>query len=205
MPMKPWRLLLLSLLLVSACKTDSNATPTRPLPIEYSSADGTFSYLFADKKLFAGFLPEILKNKNLGGGDLRAANTVSMKCVLVGDKGYETSYAVPFPTKLDASYKCANTEFKVISCNGGNASCETALIIGRYHPPMVEDRNAYQEFMFFYDHCRGITSFIDKKTREEKFDFGRSIELRSYSGILADESSAECKSEKLAFDTFLSG
>jgi len=205
MPVKSCLLVLSLLLLFGACKADGDAISAQPRLVEYSAADGTFSYVFTGKEIFSGFLPDLIKHKNLVEGNLRTANTASMKCILVGDGEYATSYAVPTPIKLKASYKCANTEFEVISCNGGRASCETALIMGRYRPPMIEDRKAYQELMFFYDHCRGMTSFINQMPREERFAFGRAVELRSYSGILADESSAECKREKLEFDSFHSG
>lgn len=161
--------------------------------IEYSNADGTYSLIFIGNKVFSGFEPLLVHDQSL---QMRAERKVvgEIKCISISTGGEtQFSYAVTNPMELGKKYQCENTKFEILKCNGGAASCEVALVRGRYFPPMVSDKSQFQEFLMYADYCRGIISIIDKYENEKKFEFGRSLELRDRTGILADTQSKECR------------
>lgn len=197
--MSAYRFCSFLLLALSGCAQAPEKGKKEPPVIEYSTADGSFSYVVTPTKFYAGFGPMIIDKNGVVGADVRQIRKGDMHCMLVGEKGDEISLAIERPTRMGAAFECANTKFDVIYCNGASENCANALIRSRYYPPMKHD-GAYLETLYFYDRCRGILSFMDTGADkvEPGFGFGFANELRGYNGILADESSADCRREREA-------
>lgn len=191
-------------LAMSGCAPVSDSREQQQSVIEYSTADGSFSYVFTPKSFYAGFGPQIIDKAGVRGAPIRQIQEGNMHCILAGEKGDEVSFAIERPTKLSSKFECGNNKFEVVYCNGGSMSCENALVRSRYYSPMKSGKpgGPYIETMYFYDQCRGILSFMDKGANEVEpgFGFGFANELRSYNGIFADAESPNCKRDRAALE-----
>ena len=180
----------LSIIMLHFVRTPALAQPTDPVlgqDIVYIGSDLNQAAVFTGEEVRFGPTDLTLYNPDWPRSPVRYSRSKDdVECLSVGLLWNSNEYAIKRPIKLNETYKCQKTSFRVTRCF---YQCNAAII--EIKRPLSNNMKKTRKAYMYVEGCRGIIIF------SEDYNIGKGIPLdakwlRGSVGVLADKKYPDC-------------